>query len=193
MLDESGLDLLFHKARTPRRWTARPVEPDTLRTLYEVVSLGPTSGNCNPARFVFITGSEGREKLRPALSAGNVNRVMGAPVIAIVAHDPLFFEQLPRLSPNEELRSWFAADVGLAEETSFRNGTLQGGYMILAARALGLDALPVSGFDQSAVEDAFLADTGWRANFLLCLGYGDTENLPPRAPRLAFEEACRLL
>ncbi|OUI96118.1 malonic semialdehyde reductase [Acetobacter indonesiensis] len=193
MLDESGLDLLFQKARTPRRWMARPVETDVLRRLYDLVSLGPTSGNCSPARFVFITESEGRERLRPALSAGNVNRVMGAPVITIVAHDPLFFDQLPRLSPNEELRSWFAADVGLAEETAFRNGTLQGGYMIMAVRALGLDVLPVSGFDQSLVEDAFLADTGWRANFLLCLGYGDTEHLPPRAPRLAFEEACRKL
>lgn len=193
MLDESGLDLLFQKARTPRRWMARPVETDVLRRLYDLVSLGPTSGNCSPARFVFMTESEGRERLRPALSAGNVNRVMGAPVITIVAHDPLFFDQLPRLSPNEELRSWFAADVGLAEETAFRNGTLQGGYMIMAARALGLDVLPVSGFDQSLVEDAFLADTGWRANFLLCLGYGDTEHLPPRAPRLAFEEACRKL
>ncbi|MCG0994898.1 malonic semialdehyde reductase [Acetobacter indonesiensis] len=193
MLDESGLDLLFQKARTPRRWMARPIETDVLRRLYDLVSLGPTSGNCSPARFVFITESEGRERLRPALSAGNVNRVMGAPVITIVAHDPLFFDQLPRLSPNEELRSWFAADVGLAEETAFRNGTLQGGYMIMAARALGLDVLPVSGFDQSLVEDAFLADTGWRANFLLCLGYGDTEHLPPRAPRLAFEEACRKL
>ncbi|CEF40957.1 malonic semialdehyde reductase [Acetobacter tropicalis] len=193
MLDESGLDILFQKARTPRRWMARPVETDVLRRLYDLVSLGPTSGNCSPARFVFITGSDGREKLRPALSSGNVNRVMGAPVITIVAHDPLFFDQLPRLCPSEELRSWFAADVGLAEETAFRNGTLQGGYMIMAARALGLDVLPVSGFDASLVEDAFLADTGWRANFLLCLGYGDTENLPPRAPRLAFEEACRLL
>ncbi|ATJ90029.1 malonic semialdehyde reductase [Acetobacter senegalensis] len=193
MLDESGLDILFQKARTPRRWMARPVETDVLRRLYDLVSLGPTSGNCSPARFVFITGSDGREKLRPALSSGNVNRVMGAPVITIVAHDPLFFDQLPRLCPSEELRSWFAADVGLAEETAFRNGTLQGGYMIMAARALGLDVLPVSGFDASLVEDAFLADTGWHANFLLCLGYGDTENLPPRAPRLAFEEACRLL
>lgn len=193
MLDESGLDILFQKARTPRRWMARPVETDVLRRLYDLVSLGPTSGNCSPARFVFITGSDGREKLRPALSSGNVNRVMGAPVITIVAHDPLFFDQLPRLCPSEELRSWFAADVGLAEETAFRNGTLQGGYMIMAARALGLDVLPVSGFDASLVEDALLADTGWRANFLLCLGYGDTENLPPRAPRLAFEEACRLL
>ncbi|MFT8665489.1 malonic semialdehyde reductase [Acetobacter orientalis] len=193
MLDESGLDLLFQKARTPRRWLAKPVETSTLQRLYDLVSLGPTSGNCSPARFVFITGSEGREKLRPALSAGNVNRVMGAPVIAIIAHDPLFFEYLSRLCPNEELRSWFAADVGLAEETAFRNGTLQGAYMIIAARALGLDALPISGFDQATVEEAFLADTGWRANFLLCLGYGETESLPPRAPRLAFEEACRLL
>ena len=193
MLDESGLDLLFQKARTPRRWLAKPIETQTLQHLYDLVSLGPTSGNCSPARFVFITGSEGREKLRPALSAGNVNRVMGAPVIAIVAHDPLFFENLPRLCPSEELRSWFAADVGLAEETAFRNGTLQGGYMIMAARALGLDVLPVSGFDASTVEEAFLAEAGWRANFLLCLGYGETESLPPRAPRLAFEEACRLL
>lgn len=193
MLDESGFELLFQKARTPRRWLAKPVETQTLKELYALVSLGPTSGNCSPARFVFITGSEGREKLRPALSSGNVNRVMGAPVIALVAHDPLFFDYLPRLCPSEELRSWFAADVGLAEETAFRNGTLQGAYMIMAARALGLDVLPVSGFDQSVVEDAFLADTGWRANFLLCLGYGETESLPPRAPRLAFEEACRLL
>lgn len=193
MLDDSGLDLLFQKARTPRRWMARPVEPSVLRRLYALASLGPTSGNCSPARFVFITASEGRERLRPALSAGNVNRVMGAPVIAIVAHDPLFFDELPRLAPNEELRSWFAADVGLAEETAFRNGTLEGAYMIMAARALGLDALPISGFDQTLVEEAFLSEDGWRANFLLCLGYGDIEQLPPRAPRLGFDEACRLL
>ncbi|ASL39003.1 MULTISPECIES: malonic semialdehyde reductase [Acetobacter] len=190
MLDENGLDLLFRKARTPLRWTTRTIEEDVLRQLYDLTKFGPTSGNCSPARFVFITGSDGREKLRPALSAGNVNRVMGAPVIAIVAHDPLFFEQLPRLCPQENLRSWFASDVGLAEETAFRNGTLQGAYMIMAARALGVDALPISGFDQALVEDAFLAEQGWRANFLLCLGYGDFENQPPRAPRLAFEEAC---
>ena len=193
MLDSSAQDLLFQNARTPRRWTTRPVEAETLRRLYDMVCLGPTSGNCCPARFIFITGSEGREKLRPALSAGNINRVMGAPVIAIVAHDPLFFEQLPYLAPGEELRSWFATDVGLSEETAFRNGTLQGGYMIMAARALGLDVLPVSGFDETTVEEAFLAETGWRANFLLCLGYGETDGLAARAPRLSFEEACRLL
>lgn len=193
MLDASGLDLLFTKARTPLRWTTRSVDEGLLRQLYDLVRMGPTSGNCCPARIVFITGSNGREKLRPALSAGNVNRVMGAPVIAIVAHDPLFFEQLAKLSPAEELRSWFAADVGLSEETAFRNGTLQGGYMIMAARALGLDVLPVSGFDQSMVEDAFLGEQGWRANFLLCLGYGDFEGQPERAPRLDFDQACRIV
>mgnify|MGYP004706040589 CR=1 FL=1 len=144
MLDESGLDLLFQKARTPRRWLAKPVETSTLQRLYDLVSLGPTSGNCSPARFVFITGSEGREKLRPALSAGNVNRVMGAPVIAIIAHDPLFFEYLSRLCPNEELRSWSAADVGLAVDTAFRTGTLRGAYLLMAARASWLDSLPCS-------------------------------------------------
>ncbi|MCP1241861.1 malonic semialdehyde reductase [Acetobacter lambici] len=193
MLDASGLELLFTKARTPLRWTTRTVEEDLLRQMYDLVRMGPTSGNCCPARIVFITGTAGREKLRPALSAGNVNRVMGAPVIAIIAHDPLFFEQLPKLSPGEELRSWFAADVGLSEETAFRNGTLQGAYMIMAARALGLDALPVSGFDQSVVEDAFLAEWGWRANFLLCLGYGDFAGQPERAPRLEFDQACRIV
>ncbi|MFT9067740.1 MAG: malonic semialdehyde reductase [Acetobacter syzygii] len=193
MLDASGLDLLFTKARTPLRWTTRPLEEGTLRQVYNLARMGPTSGNCSPARIVFITGSMGREKLRPALSAGNVNRVMGAPVIAIVAHDPLFFEQLPYLCPGEELRAWFAADVGLSEETAFRNGTLQGAYMIMAARALGLDVLPVSGFDQSMVEDAFLVEQGWRANFLLCLGYADFDGLPERAPRLEFDQACRVV
>lgn len=119
MLDASGLELLFTKARTPLRWTTRPVEEALLRQIYDLVRMGPTSGNCCPARIVFITGSSGREKLRPALSAGNVNRVMGAPVIAVLAHDPLFFEQLPKLSPGEELRSWFAADVACLRKPPF--------------------------------------------------------------------------
>lgn len=192
-LDQQALDRLFTTARTPRRWSTRPVADDVLHRLYALASLGPTSGNCSPARMVFLKGTEARERLRPALSAGNINRVMGAPVIAIVAHDPLFFEQLPLLCPGEDLRSWFAADVGLSEETAFRNGTLQGAYAIMAARALGLDVLPISGFDQSMVEDAFLAETGWRANFLLCLGHGDLTGLPPRAPRLDFAQACRVV
>lgn len=190
---QSALDQLFGTARTPRRWSTRPVSDDVLRQLYALASLGPTSGNCSPVRLVFLKGTEARERLRPALSAGNVNRVMGAPVIAIVAHDPLFFEQLPFLCPGEDLRSWFAADVGLSEETAFRNGTLQGAYVLMAARALGLDVLPISGFDQSMVEDAFLAESGWRANFLLCLGHGDLTGLPPRAPRLDFAQACRVV
>ncbi|MBO6038209.1 MAG: malonic semialdehyde reductase [Acetobacter sp.] len=190
---EKRLDCLFRHARTPLYWTDRPIDEAVIQNLYDVVCLGPTSGNCSPARFVFITSQNARERIRSALSAGNVARVMAAPLIVIVAYDPLFFEQLPFLCPSENLRPWFAADVGLSEETAFRNGTLQGGYMIMAARAMGLDVLPISGFDQATIEDAFLAAEGWRANFLLCLGYAEHRNLPPRAPRLSFSQACRVV
>lgn len=189
-LDDAGLDLLFRKARTPVAWNDRPVGADTLRQLYELVSLGPTSGNCCPGRFVFITTESCRERLRPALSAGNVQRVMTAPVTVIVAHDPLFFDHMETLSPIPDIRQWFAADVGLAEETAFRNGTLEGGYLIMAARALGLSALPLSGFDAAMVEDAFLAQQGWQANFLVSLGYTDEPPPTPRASRPAFDDAC---
>ncbi|WP_342627481.1 malonic semialdehyde reductase [Nguyenibacter vanlangensis] len=193
VLDESGLDLLFRSARTAERWRDEPVSDETLRSVYDLVRLGPTSGNCSPARFVFLRTPDNRERLRPALSAGNVDKVLSAPVTVIVAHDPLFFDRLAYLNPEPGLRAWFAADVGLAEETAFRNGTLQGGYLILAARALGLDVLPISGFDAYAIEDAFLAGQGWRANFLVCLGYADGEPERPRAPRLAFDDACLML
>ncbi|AQU87724.1 malonic semialdehyde reductase [Komagataeibacter nataicola] len=189
-LDDAGLDLLFRNARTPVAWNDRPVGTDTLRQLYDLVRLGPTSGNCCPARFVFLTTEAARERLRPALSAGNVQRMMTAPVTVIVAHDPLFFERMDTLNPQAHVRQWFAADVGLAEETAQRNGTLEGGYMILAARALGLSALPLSGFDAAMVEEAFLANQGWQANFLLCLGYCDGPPPEPRAPRLGFDDAC---
>ncbi|MBM9403508.1 malonic semialdehyde reductase [Gluconacetobacter azotocaptans] len=192
-LDEAGLDLLFRTARTPQAWRDAPVSDDTLRQLYDLVRLGPTSGNCSPARFVFLRTEDNRERLRAALSDGNVDKVLSAPVTVIVAHDPLFFDRLGVLNPEPGLRSWFAADVGLAEETAFRNGTLQGGYLILAARALGLDVLPISGFDAYAVEDSFLAGQGWRANFLVSLGYADGPPALPRAPRLTFDEACLLL
>ena len=192
-LQKEMLDCLFRHARTPLYWADRPLDESVLQTLYEVVCLGPTSANCSPARFVFITTQKERERLRPALSAGNVSRVIAAPLVVIVAYDPLFFEQMPFLCPTENLRPWFAADVGLSEETAFRNGTLQGGYMIMAARALGLDVLPISGFDQATVEESFLAAEGWRVNFLLCLGYGHHQGLPPRAPRLSFAQACRVL
>ena len=193
MGDDAALDVLFRHARTPAAWSTAPVEEDTLRSLYDLLKLAPTSGNCSPGRFVFLTSRDSRERLRPALSAGNLERVMGAAVTVIVAHDPLFFEHLPRLYPAEDARSWFAADLGLAEETAFRNATLQGGYLILAARALGLDVAPMSGFDNQRVDEIFLAGSGWRSNFLVNLGYADGAPVSPRAPRLTFDEACMLL
>ncbi|AAW60550.1 MULTISPECIES: malonic semialdehyde reductase [Gluconobacter] len=193
-----GAEALFTQARTPRSFSPRPVGEDVLRRLYDLVKLGPTSGNCSPGRFVFLTTQDARERIRPALSPGNVARAMAAPVLAVVCHDPLFFEALPRLNPQEGLRDWFAADVGLSDETAFRNGTLEGAYLIMAARMLGLSAMPMSGFDSFMVEDTLLNATGWRVNFLVGLGY-PAENEPapdhaePRAPRLDFGEACLCL
>ncbi|MBS1095571.1 malonic semialdehyde reductase [Gluconobacter wancherniae] len=193
-----GAEKLFTDARTPQAFSPRPVSEDVLRRLYDLVKLGPTSGNCSPGRFVFLTNQDSRERIRPALSPGNVERAMSAPVLAVICQDPLFFETLPRLGSQEGLRDWFAADVGLSEETAFRNSTLEGGYLIIAARMLGLSVMPMSGFDSFMVEDALLAATGWRVNFLVGLGY-PAENEPhpdhaaPRAPRLDFGEACLCL
>jgi len=192
-LSDTDLDLLFRTARTPVRWSTMPVAEETITALYDLVKLGPTSGNSQPGRFVFLHSQDSRERLRPALSAGNVDRVMTAPLTVIVAHDPIFFDKMDRLSDMPDLRSWFAADVGLSEETATRNGTLQGAYLIMAARALGLDAMPMSGFDSYMVEDTFLAAQGWRANFIVSLGYADGVPEAPRAPRLGFDEACMLL
>ena len=193
MLDLAGLYTLFEGARTPKEWSDQPVADEMLRRLYEILRNGPTSGNCCPARFLFIRTAEGRERLRPLLSAGNAPRVMAAPVTCIVAHDPAFYEMLPRLWPHNDSRAWYADNYQLATETAFRNGTLQGAYLILAARALGLDAAPMSGFDNSRVDSEFLLGTGWKSNFLVCLGHSDNALLPPRDPRLDFDEACRLL
>ena len=192
-LDDPSLDALFRTARTPAAWTAAPVPEETLHALYDLVKLAPTSGNCSPGRFVFLTTRDSRERLRPALSAGNVEATMEAAVTVIVAQDPLFFDQLPRLYPSQDARSWFAGDLGLSEETAFRNASLQGGYLILAARALGLDVWPMSGFDNQLVDDVFLAGSGWRSNFLVNLGYASGGPEQPRAPRLTFDEACMLL
>ncbi len=167
---EEVLDLVFRHARTPQGWSDAPVDPAVLRTLFDLVKLGPTSGNCSPVRLVFLQSEHSRARLRVALSAGNMARTLSAPVTVIVAQDPMFFEHLPRLYPQAEARSWFAADAGFAEETAFRNATLQGGYLILAARMLGLDAAPMSGFDNAKVDEIFLAGQGWRSNFLLSLG-----------------------
>ena len=191
-LSDTALDQLFREARTHYKWQDRPVSDDQLRALYEVLKFGPTSANCSPARFVFIRTPESRAKLKEALSPGNVEKTMTAPVSVIVAHDPKFYDQLPKLFPHADAKSWFSGNYTLAEQTAFRNGTLQGAYLIMAARAMGLDAGPMSGFDAGKIEEHFLNTEGWKANFLVNLGYGDPAGLFPRSPRLDFAEACKL-
>ncbi|MEJ0018329.1 MAG: malonic semialdehyde reductase [Acetobacteraceae bacterium] len=193
-LDAAGLDLLFREARTHNTWSDQPVTDEELRALHDLLKQGPTSANCSPARFLFLRTKEAKEKLLPALSSGNVAKTTSAPVTAIVAYDPKFYDRLPTLFPhNPEARTWFIANEALAASTAFRNGTLQGAYLILACRALGLDAGPMSGFDNDKVDEAFLADRGWRSNFLCNIGHGDPAGLYPRSPRLDFDEACVLL
>ncbi len=191
-LEARVLDQLFRSARTQNKWQDRPVPDATLQELYDLLKWGPTSANGMPGRFVFLRTPEGKEKLRPALSAGNLEKTMSAPVVCIVAHDLRFYDRLPYLFPHADARSWFAGNERLAETTAFRNGTLQGAYLIMAARSLGLDTGPMSGFDNAKVDAAFFAGTDWRSNFLVNLGYGDPSGLFDRNPRLSFDEACRL-
>lgn len=190
-VDDAALDAVFRNARTVRKWTSRPVAEATLRAAYDLWKLGPTSGNCCPARVVFVTSEAGKEKLRPCLIPSNVEKTMTAPVTAVIGHDLEFYEYLPRLYPFEDARSWFAGNRPLIEATAFRNGTLQGAYLMLACRSLGLDCGPMSGFDNAKVDSAFFAGTSVRSNFLCNVGYGDRTGLAPRSPRLDFEEACR--
>ena len=193
-LDAAGLDLLFREARSHNKFSDGPVTDDELRALYEILKNGPTSANCSPARFLFLRTEEAKRKLAPALSSGNLEKTMAAPVTAIVAYDPKFYEKLPKLFPhNPEATSWFTSNDSLAATTAFRNGTLQGAYLIVAARAVGLDIGAMSGFDNAVVDEVFLADRGWRSNFLCNLGHGDPAGLFPRSPRLDFDEACVLL
>ena len=192
ILSEPALDVVFRNARTHTHWLERPVDDDTLRALYELLKWGPTSANCSPARIVFVRSREGKERLRPALSAGNVDKTMAAPATAIIGHDLRFYDQLPRLFPHTDARSWFAGKDELIRTTAFRNGTLQGAYLIVAARALGLDCGPMSGFDNARVDAEFFPGGTVKSNFLCNLGYGDPAKLHPRSPRLAFDEACRL-
>jgi 3-hydroxypropanoate dehydrogenase len=192
-LDPTALDALFREARTAYRWKPDPVPDETLHALYDLAKLGPTSANSSPARFLFLReGSERRSLLKEALSPGNVEKTMTAPVICIVAHDPKFYDALPRLYPQADAKSWFAGNWSLAESTAMRNGTLQGAYLIMAARAMGLDCGPMSGFDNARVDELFFADTGWKSNFLINLGHREDMPAPPRNPRLDFGEACRI-
>jgi 3-hydroxypropanoate dehydrogenase len=197
LLDDQSLDILFRKARTHRAWLDKPVSDDLLRQLYDLMKFGPTSGNCCPARILFLRTQESKQRLRPALDPGNVDKTMKAPVTAIVAYDLKFYDQLPKLSPqNPGARDEFANSPELALTTAFRNGSLQGGYFILAARAVGLDCGPMSGFDNDKVDAEFFSEgkmSSVKSNFLCNLGYGDPSKLRPRGPRLDFDEASQLL
>lgn len=191
-LDAAALDQLFRTARSQNKWQDRPIADAKLEELYDLLKYGPTSANSSPARFVFVRTAEGKAKLKEVLSAGNIEKTMTAPVTVIVAHDPKFYDQLPKLFPHADARSWFAGNEALANTTAFRNGTLQGAYLMLAARALGIDSGAMSGFDTARTDELFFADSGWKSNFLVNLGYGDPEGLFERHPRLGFDEACRL-
>jgi 3-hydroxypropanoate dehydrogenase len=193
ILSDAGLDKIFRQARTHRAWRDEAVSDVLLEAIYDLAKMGPTSANCSPLRVAFLRSPEAKEKLRPALDAGNVEQTMVAPVTAIVAYDIEFYELLPKLYPHTDARSWFAGKPQRIEQTVQRNGSLQGAYFIVAARALGLDCGPMSGFNRKKVDEAFFAGTSWRSNFLCNLGHGDSSQLRPRSPRLEFDEACRLL
>ncbi|NFV79498.1 malonic semialdehyde reductase [Magnetospirillum aberrantis] len=192
-LADSALDTLFLTARTHNRFLDRAVPEALLRQAWDLARMGPTAVNCQPMRVVFVQGSEAKERLKPALAAGNLDKTMAAPVTAIVALDMEFHEKLPTLFPHADARSWYVGNDALIAETAMRNATLQGAYLILALRSLGLDCGPMSGFDPAAVDAAFFAGTPVKSNFLINIGYGDAAALYPRGPRLDFDDACRIL
>jgi nitroreductase len=192
-ISNDALDQLFRKARTHNAWLPRRVPVATLREVYDLARFGPTSANSSPARFVFLESEAAKARLVPALAPTNVEKTKAAPITAIIAWDAEFYEELPKLMPHADMRSYFAGNKALVDETAFRNGSLQGAYFIIAARALGLDCGPMSGFDAAKVNAEFFPDGKWKANFLCNLGYGDASKLFPRNPRLEFDEACRVL
>lgn len=192
-ISDDALDVLFREARTHSAWLPKALPVELLRKAYDLARMGPTSANTSPARFVFLMSPAAKERLKPALNPGNVDKTMAAPVTVIVAWDTEFHENLPRLFPQRDMRSVFIANQALAEQTAFRNSSLQAGYFILAARALGLDCGPMSGFDANKVNAEFFPDGKWKANLLCNLGYGDQSKLFPRNPRLGFENAAIIL
>ncbi|WP_426166816.1 malonic semialdehyde reductase [Sandarakinorhabdus sp. DWP1-3-1] len=192
-LDDQALDLIFREARTQYGWTGQPVTEGDLRALYDLVKMGPTSANASPARFIFVTSADARTKLVECVSETNRAKVLAAPVAAIIGFDTKFYDKLPQLFPHADARSWFTGSETLARETAFRNSSLQGAYLIIAARALGWDTGPMSGFDKAAVDAQFWAGTDVETNFICSIGRGNGEGLFPRLPRLAFEEAATIL
>jgi 3-hydroxypropanoate dehydrogenase len=191
--NEAARAQLFLEARTHSAWQATPVPEAVLVQIIDLMKMGPTSANCSPARIVFVRSAEAKAKLKPLLSEGNREKTMQAPVTAIIGYDLDFYEKLPFLFPHTDARSWFAGKPDHIRETAFRNGSLQGAYLILAARMLGLDCGPMSGFDAAAVTSEFFAGTNVKANFLCNLGYGDASQLKPRSPRFAFEEIAKIV
>ncbi|MTI73774.1 MAG: malonic semialdehyde reductase [Stenotrophomonas sp.] len=193
VLADAALDQLFRTARTQNAFQDRPVEDSQLRALYDLLKWGPTAANSTPARFVFVKSAEAKQKLAPALSEGNLAKTLAAPVTVIVGYDEDFHEKLPYLFPHTDAKSWFDGPREGRHEAAFRNGSLQGAYLMLAARALGLDAGPMSGFDNAKVDAAFFAGTAIKSNFLVNLGYGDPSGVFPRLSRLSFDEAARIV
>jgi 3-hydroxypropanoate dehydrogenase len=196
MLDDQALDTLFRKARTQNGWQDKPVSDEQLKQVYDLMKWGPTSANCSPARILFLRTREAKERLKPYLNPGNVDKTMAAPVVAIVGFDTAFYERLPELFPhNKEAINWFKGPEkkAFADATAFRNSSLQGAYLIIAARAIGLDVGAMSGFNADGVDKEFWAGTTVKTNFLANLGHGDPSKVFARSPRLAFEEACKLL
>ncbi|MDB5823945.1 MAG: malonic semialdehyde reductase [Herminiimonas sp.] len=192
MLDKQSLATLFTDARTQNRWLDKPVSLELLRQLYDLMKWGPTSANSSPARLVFASSPEAKHKLIECMSPGNRDKTRAAPVSVIIGMDMAFYDKLPQLFPHVDARAWFAGNDELIASTAFRNSSLQGGYFIMAARALGLDCGPMSGFDADKLNAAFFAGSSIKVNFVCSIGYGDPAGVLPRSPRLSFEEACRI-
>ncbi len=193
VLNDQSLDTLFRQARSHNAWQDKPVSDDLLKQLYDLTKMGPTSANSSPARFVFIKSDEAKQKLKACLDEGNVTKSMTAPVVAIIGMHMEFYEQLPKLFPHTDARAWFVGKDDKIYETAFRNSSLQGAYLMLAARSLGLDCGPMSGFDNAKLEAAFFPEGNVKSNFICAIGYGDETGLYPRGPRLDFNEAAEIV
>ena len=194
VMNDEGLDRIFRKARTHNAWLDKPVDDALLRQVYDLAKMGPTSANMCPLRIVCVRSRAAKERLKPALDPGNVAKTMAAPITAILGMDVHFYEQLPKLFPHADAKAWFKdLPDSVLEYIALRNSSLQGAYFMLAARALGLDCGPMSGFDNAKVDAEFFAGTTVKSNFLCNLGYGDAAKLFPRSPRLDFDEACMIV
>jgi 3-hydroxypropanoate dehydrogenase len=194
ILSDRDLDTIFRQARTYYSWADTPVTRVQMQAIYDLARMGPTSANCSPARFVWCESAAAKAKLADCVSAANHPKVLAAPVTVIVGMDLAFYEKLPELFPHDlTARSWFEGNAGHIRETALRNSSLQGAYLIMAARAVGLDTGPMSGFNKAKVDAAFFAGTSVETNFICSIGHGTTEKLFPRLPRLSFEEACEIL